>query len=170
MALRASSSRAGRRCGPRSPRASTRRRALVGDADLPGGVAQKAADDGRADGAGAAGDEDAVHRALEASDGGENPPRPGPDADRGPHAEGISITPCGSGRREARSPPTRRFVARRQLRELGFVTDRGVAQGGSPRGRLHRIHTGCVRRRAHGARYPARGWWPQFWLAGRQPP
>ena len=38
-----------------------RRRALVGDADLPVGVAQQAADDGRADRAGAAGDEDAVH-------------------------------------------------------------------------------------------------------------
>ena len=35
------------------------RRALVGDADLARGVAQQAAHDGRADRAGAAGDEDA---------------------------------------------------------------------------------------------------------------
>ena len=44
-----------------------RRLALVGDADLVVGVAQQAADDGRADRAGAAGDEDAVHAARDAS-------------------------------------------------------------------------------------------------------
>ena len=38
-----------------------RRRALVGDADLPVGIAQQPAHDGRADRAGASGDEDAVH-------------------------------------------------------------------------------------------------------------
>src|SRR3954449_3378724 len=38
-----------------------RRQPLVGDADLPGGVAQQAADDGRADRAGAAGDEHPPH-------------------------------------------------------------------------------------------------------------
>ena len=41
--------------------------ALVGDADLEVGVAQQAPHDGRADGAGAAGDEDTVHRGGEAS-------------------------------------------------------------------------------------------------------
>ena len=39
-----------------------RRRALVGDADLPVGIAQQPPHDGRADRAGASGDEDAVHR------------------------------------------------------------------------------------------------------------
>src|SRR5215210_2100474 len=41
-----------------------RRRALVGDADLPVGVGDQAAHDSGADRAGAAGDEDAVHGRL----------------------------------------------------------------------------------------------------------
>ena len=44
-------------------RIQSRRLALVGDADLEVGVAQQPAHDRGADRAGAAGDEDAVHRA-----------------------------------------------------------------------------------------------------------
>ena len=83
-ALRASrSTRRSPRWTSQPSRIHAGRGALVGDADLVLGVAEQAADDRRAEGAGSAGDEHALHAGEEASGGG-----PTLCARAGPHAHG----------------------------------------------------------------------------------